>query len=108
LAVSQNGSQICKGTRQNQYCGILLPGFMILKKIIQDGEQRLTNLAEEFDFTSGAITALCDKLEERASAARKFHKEDRRIVWLDITDDGRDFINRNSNIGVATISDSVC
>jgi DNA-binding MarR family transcriptional regulator len=84
--------------------GIMLPGFMILKKNIQDGEQRLTDLAEEFDFTSGAITALCDKLEERGFAVRKRHKEDRRIVWLDITDDGRDFINRNSNIGVATIS----
>ncbi|WP_425415447.1 MarR family winged helix-turn-helix transcriptional regulator [Peribacillus loiseleuriae] len=61
-------------------------------------------MAEEFDFTSGSITALCDKLEERGFAVRKRHKEDRRIVWLDITDDGRDFINRNSNIWVTTIS----
>ncbi|MED1472792.1 MarR family winged helix-turn-helix transcriptional regulator [Bacillus salipaludis] len=83
--------------------GIMLPGFMILKKIIQDGEQRLTDLADEFDFTSGAITVLSDKLEERGFAVRKRYKEDRRIVWLDITDDGRDFINRNSNVGVATI-----
>lgn len=84
--------------------GIMLPGFVILNKIMQDGEQRLTDLAEELDFTSRAITGLCDKLEERGFTVRKRHKKDRRTVLLDITDDGREFINRNSNLEVNAIS----
>ncbi|TPV42535.1 MarR family winged helix-turn-helix transcriptional regulator [Bacillus dicomae] len=84
--------------------GIMLPGFLILNKIIKDGEQRLIDLAEELDFTSGAITALCDKLEERGFAVRKRHQEDRRTVLLDITDEGRNFIQRNNSIRTNFIS----
>ncbi|WP_338448546.1 MarR family transcriptional regulator [Niallia oryzisoli] len=84
--------------------GVMLPSFVILEKIMKDGEQRLTDLAEELDFTSGAITALCDKLEKRGLAVRKRHKKDRRIVWLDITGDGRDFINRNYYLKMNSIS----
>lgn len=36
--------------------GISLPGMLILHKIIREGEQRLGDLAEQLDFTSGAIT----------------------------------------------------
>lgn len=84
--------------------GVMLPGFLILTKILQDGGHRLSDLAEELDFTSGAITALCDKLEKKGFAVRKRHKEDRRIVLLDITDDGRDFLARNDSIGQDIIS----
>lgn len=84
--------------------GIMLPGFLILKKLIEDGEQRLTDLAEELDLTSGAITALCDKLEKKGFAVRERNQGDRRIVLLDITDDGREFVNRNNNIGTYVIS----
>lgn len=84
--------------------GIMLPGFLILKKLIEDGEQRLTDLAEELDLTSGAITALCDKLEKKGFAVRERNQGDRRIVLLDITEDGREFVNRNNNIGTYVIS----
>jgi len=84
--------------------GIMLPGFLILNKIIQDGEQRLTDLAEELDLTSGAITALCDKLEQKGLAIRKRHQEDRRIVLLNITEDGLKFIKRNHNIRTSCMS----
>ncbi|WP_270782909.1 MULTISPECIES: MarR family transcriptional regulator [unclassified Bacillus cereus group] len=82
----------------------MLPGILILNKIIRDGEQRLTDLAEELDFTSGAITALCDKLEERGLAIRKRHQEDRRITLLDITEDGLKFIKRNNKIRTSFMS----
>ncbi|MGM2834013.1 MarR family winged helix-turn-helix transcriptional regulator, partial [Bacillus cereus group sp. Bce025] len=83
---------------------IMLPGILILNKIIRDGVQRLTDLAEELDFTSGAITALCDKLEERGLAIRKRHQEDRRITLLDITEDGLKFIKRNNKIRTSFMS----
>ncbi|WP_018393145.1 MarR family transcriptional regulator [Bacillus sp. 37MA] len=84
--------------------GVMLPGFLILRKIIQDGEQRLTDLAEELDLTSGAITFICDKLEDRSFAVRKRHSQDRRTVLLDITDKGREFIGRNSQVGTNMVS----
>lgn len=79
--------------------GVSLPGLMILNKIIRDGEQKLSDLAEQLDFTSGAITAICDKLEKFGFAIRKRKAEDRRTILLDITDEGRAMIKRQGNIG---------
>jgi MarR family transcriptional regulator, organic hydroperoxide resistance regulator len=81
--------------------GITLPGMFILHKIIEDGEQRLSDLAEELDFTSGAITAVSDKLERRGLAMRQRLPADRRTVLLTVTDEGRAFYERHRNIGVA-------
>ncbi|GFN32126.1 MarR family winged helix-turn-helix transcriptional regulator [Paenibacillus xylaniclasticus] len=79
--------------------GVALPGLMVLNKIESQGEQRLSDLAEELDFTSGAITALCDKLEEKGLAVRMRKPGDRRTVWLNITPAGLAMLERNANIG---------
>ncbi|MCZ4150673.1 MarR family transcriptional regulator, partial [Escherichia coli] len=70
--------------------GVTLPAMLILQKIIRDGEQRLGDLAEQMDFTSGAITALSDKLEAAGYTVRRRKEDDRRTVLLDITAKGRE------------------
>ena len=84
--------------------GVALPGMLILHKIIRDGEQRLSDLAEELDFTSGAITALSDKLEAGGYTVRRRKEDDRRTVLLDITARGREMAERNGNIGAKCIT----
>lgn len=84
--------------------GISLPGMLILQKIIRDGEQRLGDLAEQLDFTSGAITALSDKLEAGGYTVRRRKEDDRRTVLLDITAKGREMVERNGNIGARCIT----
>lgn len=84
--------------------GIALPGMLILNKIIREGEQRLGDLAEQLDFTSGAITALSDKLEKGGYTVRRRKEDDRRTVLLDITPKGRELAQRNSSIGVRCIT----
>lgn len=80
--------------------GMSLPAFMILRKLERHGEQRLGDLAEEFDFTSGAVTALADKLEAAGLAWRRRMEEDRRTVFLRITAGGKRFLVRHGNIGL--------
>lgn len=79
--------------------GISLPGLLILNTIFRDGEQRLGELAEQLDFTSGAVTAICDKLETSGFAIRRRSKTDRRAIALDITEAGRELLRRNENVG---------
>jgi DNA-binding MarR family transcriptional regulator len=79
--------------------GIALPGMMILHKVDRDGEQKLGDLAEDLDLTSGAITSLCDKLEEKGFARRRRMPEDRRSVLLGITEEGRAMLVRNREVG---------
>lgn len=83
--------------------GITLPALLVLHRIARDGEQRLGDLATQLDFTSGAITALCDKLEEKGFALRR-RGADRRAVLLDITEQGREMVRRNRNIDGRCIS----
>lgn len=83
--------------------GIALPGLLILNIILREGERRLGDLAEELDFTSGAVTALCDKLEEGGYAVRRRSERDRRAIVLAITDKGKELLERNANIGIQSI-----
>lgn len=84
--------------------GVTLPGMMIIRKLAEQGEQRLGELAGEMDLTSGAITALCDRLEELGYAVRTRPKEDRRAVVLSLTEKGREMFERNRNIGERCIT----
>jgi len=79
--------------------GISLPGLLILNTIHRTGAQRLGELANQLDFTSGAVTAVCDKLEAAGFAVRRRSKMDRRAIVLDITDKGREMLERNEHIG---------
>ncbi len=78
--------------------GINLPALLILHKIIREGPQPLGELAEQLDFTTGAVTAVCDNLENKGLASRS-RGTDRRMVFLDITEKGRELFLRNQNIG---------
>lgn len=82
--------------------GIPLPALLILHKINRDGEQKLGDLAEQLDFSPGAITVLCDKLEKRGLAVRRRLEEDRRSVALGITEDGRRLLNRQRGLSRAS------
>lgn len=77
--------------------------MLVLHKLVRDGGQRLSDLGEELDFTSGAVTALCDKLEKKGLAERKRKEDDRRTVWLEITMEGRAMLDRHRNIGTRSI-----
>lgn len=79
--------------------GVALPGMLILNAIAREGEQRLGELAERLDFTSGAVTAQCDKLEAAGYAIRKRSGSDRRSVALDITEKGKELLERTRCTG---------
>lgn len=83
--------------------GINLPSLLILHKIIREGPQSLGELAEELDFTTGAITAVCDNLEKK-ELAKRIRGEDRRKIFLDITKEGKELFLRNQNIGACCSS----
>ncbi|MDR9857572.1 MarR family transcriptional regulator [Paenibacillus sp. VCA1] len=83
--------------------GVPLPGMLILNTIMRDGEQRLGDLGEQLDFTSGAVTAICDKLEGLGFAVRKRSESDRRAVSLDITEQGKEMLERHKEAGTYMI-----
>lgn len=77
---------------------VSLPQILILRMLDQKGPQKAGELAEELDFTTGAITALCDKLVRAGLVERARTEIDRRIVIVRITEAGTTFLKRNEGI----------
>lgn len=77
--------------RQLEY--ILTPSqYFILRTLSCYGPQKATELAEMTQMSPGAITGVSDKLVLEGYAQRKRGKEDRRVVYLEITSKGRELV----------------
>lgn len=58
------------------------------------GEMEARHLAAESNVTKGTLTGVLDTLERRGLVLRRRHDEDRRLVSIDLTEDGRALISR--------------
>lgn len=72
--------------------GINQSQFMILKTLHKSGPQKATDLAGVIQMTPGAITGASDKLVMEGYAERKGAQGDRRVVYLEITEKGRQLV----------------
>lgn len=76
----------------SQIQGINHTQYLILKCLSHLGPQKAVQLAEVTQITPGAITSATDKLVAEEYAERKGDKEDRRVVYLEITDKGKELV----------------
>ncbi|WP_044640644.1 MarR family winged helix-turn-helix transcriptional regulator [Risungbinella massiliensis] len=67
---------------------------MILWKLVENGPQKVSAIAERMQITPGAVTSLSDKLISSGYAIRKRDEKDRRVVYLEITDEGREVLRQ--------------
>lgn len=74
----------------NQLQGINRSQYLILKTLGHRGPQKAAQLAEVLQITPGAVTSATDKLVAEGFAERKGDKEDRRVVYLEITGKGEE------------------
>ncbi|GIP37421.1 MarR family transcriptional regulator [Paenibacillus sp. J31TS4] len=65
---------------------------ILLNRLQTEGPQKISALAEHLCITSGAVTGISDKLIEAGLAERSRSAEDRRIVYLGITEKGREIL----------------
>ncbi len=74
--------------------GVLDPGitghqFIVLKMIKDHGQMTVSQVAEWLGVSLSAVTALVDRLCKVGLVERHRAEEDRRVVWLEITEEGR-------------------
>jgi DNA-binding MarR family transcriptional regulator len=74
--------------------GITGSQFFVLKKISDKGRMTVSEVAEELGVSLSAITALVNRLVNNGLAARTRDLIDRRLVWLEATDQGADVVKR--------------
>ncbi|ATF11279.1 MarR family transcriptional regulator [Brevibacillus sp. HB1.4B] len=67
---------------------------MLLRILDMNGPQKASSIAERMNITPGAVTSLADKLIACGYATRNRDNTDRRVVQLDITDQGKEILQQ--------------
>jgi MarR family 2-MHQ and catechol resistance regulon transcriptional repressor len=77
--------------------------FMVLELLFTKGRIPLQQIGEKILITSGSITYNMDKLEKKQFLKRVPCKEDRRVIYAEITEAGNEFFSRIFPQHAATI-----
>jgi MarR family transcriptional regulator, 2-MHQ and catechol-resistance regulon repressor len=68
--------------------------FMVLEVLFTKGRIPLQQIGEKVLITSGSITYNIDKLEKKEYLKRVPCKEDRRVIYAELTEAGNEFFSR--------------
>ncbi|WP_408007581.1 MarR family winged helix-turn-helix transcriptional regulator [Pseudalkalibacillus sp. A8] len=67
--------------------------FTYMKFIMEKEEVMTSMLSQEFNVATSHITAVTDRLVKRGFVTRKRAENDRRVIYLCITEKGRELVN---------------
>jgi DNA-binding MarR family transcriptional regulator len=68
---------------------ITMPQIIVLDNIYRHGELKMTDLARVLNVTTAAVTGLCDRLVRDGYAERVSDPNDRRVVKIRLTAEGK-------------------
>ncbi|UYO03698.1 MarR family winged helix-turn-helix transcriptional regulator [Paenibacillus sp. PSB04] len=84
-------SVVAHSIRDIQSHGLNSTEFGVLDLLYHKGPQPLQKIGEKVLISSGNITYVADKLQKKNLLVRKASPDDRRVIFADLTDDGRAF-----------------
>jgi len=80
------------GHRNFQRLGICETDFAVLEALLHKGALPVNEIGRKVLLESGSITAAVDRMEQRGLVARRSHATDRRVRLVELTPEGRRFI----------------
>ncbi|WP_261303297.1 MarR family winged helix-turn-helix transcriptional regulator [Paenibacillus andongensis] len=80
------------GDRDIRNHGLNRTEFGVLELLYHKGAQPIQQIGGKVLMSSGNITYVVDKLEKKEFVKRKTSTEDRRLIFAEITDKGKQFI----------------
>ncbi|MBB3125790.1 MarR family 2-MHQ and catechol resistance regulon transcriptional repressor [Paenibacillus rhizosphaerae] len=84
-------SVVAHSIRDIQSHGLNSTEFGVLDLLYHKGPQPLQKIGEKVLISSGNITYVADKLQKKNLLVRKASPDDRRVIFADLTDEGRAF-----------------
>ncbi|HET7615545.1 MAG TPA: MarR family transcriptional regulator [Bacillales bacterium] len=85
--------QINKDMRSELKMELTSSQIHLLRLIEQHGPLKMSELAEELRITLGGVTSLANRMDKANLIKRKRSEEDRRIVRLELTEEGVAFLD---------------
>ncbi|GIO70253.1 MarR family winged helix-turn-helix transcriptional regulator [Paenibacillus cookii] len=84
-------SVVAHSSRDIQSHGLNTTEFGVLDLLYHKGPQPLQKIGEKVLISSGNITYVADKLQKKNLLVRRASPDDRRVIFADLTDEGRAF-----------------
>lgn len=69
--------------------GLTFPQWILLKDLRRNGRMSVSEIAETLDVSSANVTGIVDRLETAEFAERSRSPDDKRVVFVHITEKGR-------------------
>jgi DNA-binding MarR family transcriptional regulator len=79
----------CIGSERLHRQGVSMTHFHVMSLLDRHGEMTMSNLAELLDVSLSNATGLVDRMAERGLVERRRVEDDRRVVLVRVTEDGR-------------------
>ncbi|QMT59738.1 MarR family winged helix-turn-helix transcriptional regulator [Legionella sp. PC997] len=102
--------------RLNKCYGLTVPQIVCLYEIYENGRLTISALSKKIYLSMSTIVGVIDRLEEKQFVNRTRDIHDRRIIYIDITEKGKEFVsaspyllhNRlNDNLQVLTVEEQI-
>ncbi|PWY53969.1 MarR family transcriptional regulator [Legionella qingyii] len=102
--------------RLNKCYGLTVPQIVCLYEIYENGKMTISALSKRIYLSMSTIVGVIDRLEEKQFVSRTRDIQDRRIIYIDITEKGNEFVsaapyllhNRlNDNLQVLTVDEQI-
>lgn len=69
----------------------------IIQLIVMEGKKKMKDIGKHFNVKLSTLTSIIDKIERQRLVKRENSKDDRRVVFLEITPKGKKLYNDYSN-----------
>lgn len=102
--------------RLNKCYGLTVPQIVCLYEIYENGKMTISTLSKRIYLSMSTLVGVIDRLEEKQFVNRTRDVQDRRIIYIDITEKGREFVsaspyllhNRlNENLQVLSVEEQI-
>ncbi|MCR9192016.1 MAG: MarR family transcriptional regulator [Gammaproteobacteria bacterium] len=78
--------------------GITVPQLVCLYEIYEKGVMTLSVLSKHVHLACSTLVGIIDRLEEKGLLMRTRNTEDRRVIFIEITDKGRQFVSTSPHL----------
>lgn len=89
-----HNSLFSKIEKSVQESGLNISEFGVLEVLYNQGDQPVQKIAEKILVTSGTITYVINKLENKNLVIRKKSEKDKRIFYVSLTKEGEELISK--------------
>lgn len=83
------------------------PQYMMLMILLEEGAQKMHDLADFLQVSTPAVTNLVDKLESAGYAKRSPHPTDRRVLIVALTPEGTRYITTMREEGLTILKEAI-